>query len=75
MNPILVLLQLIFSILSLELGVNKARIINGAAEEGSPGIFKSNPKMFFCPFNEIKCPLLIFFIFISAFTLDNKFSV
>ena len=58
-NPIRVGLQLIFFISSLDLAVNKVNAIKGAAEDGSPGIFKLKFDKFFFPFKEIKFPFLI----------------
>ena len=74
-KPNLVGLQLMFLINNFELGVNKVRAIKGAAEERSPGIFKSKLDKFFCPLNETKLPFFNFLIFIPALTIERIFSV
>ena len=62
MKPVLVGLQLIFFIISFELGVNNVKIIKGAAEEGSPGIFILKPNKFFFPRRDIMWPFFIFLL-------------
>ena len=59
MKPILLGLQFTFLINNFDPAVNKVRAMNGAAEDGSPGIFRSKQGRFFCPLSKIK--LLFFF--------------
>ena len=67
-KPIRVGLQLMFLINNFDPAVNKARVIKGAADDGSPGISRLKAlDKFSCPFNEIKLPFFNFFDFYISF--------
>ena len=66
MKPIRVGLQFTFLINNLEFFVSKVKTINGAADEGSPGIFILKLFKFCWPLNVIKFHFFNFLILISA---------
>ena len=68
-------MQLTFLINNLDPVVNKVKAINGAADDGSPGILKLNAGRFFCPSSEIKNFFFEFLTSILAFIAVKRFSV